>query len=152
MRILACALVIGGLSASNVVYADSCAATYTGVRAWTAAMTCPTGEVPNCSCTTDGCNSSCGNGKRLVVPSDVFPLFVFSDSGLRGFRDHIDQISGGAWVVQVDANLPDDRITRNYQGLTFSGLLAALSSQFGACYELDTSQRVVTFRPAGRCS
>jgi hypothetical protein len=152
MRFACLVVWLVALAVSTTAHADSCSCSYSGTRSCSASISCPTGEKANCSCTTGGCTATCGAQKITIIPTTEFSQFNFVESGLRGFSEHINQLTQGTWVVQVDASLPDDRISHDYSNVTFSGIVGILATEFGACFEINSQQRVVTFRPVGTCS
>ena len=91
-------------------------------------------------------------GPLVPDQQSVISEINFGETGLRGFSEHVYHLTQGSWKIVVDPSLPDTRITQHFANAKFSELLRAIAKQFGACYEINEKQKVVTFRAAGSCS
>lgn len=148
------------LAFSPSTIADSCDCNYDGgpTNSCSAEQTCPENVTAHCSCTPDGCTTSCGSppANQQTSFSTLLGMtlgrFTLQPAGLRGIAAHFETMLSGKIAFNIDADLPDARQEKTYENLTLEELLIDAADDFGACVDFDEANNLVLFREAGECS
>lgn len=116
---------------------------------------CRQGERANCSCSIEGCSSSCSSPADVIESTTLFYNFNLVEANLLAVGDWVINFDS-QWNVVLAKGLssgePTDREYDFGPGVGFETLLDTLAGDFGACADVDWDRKRVDLRVVGNCS
>jgi hypothetical protein len=137
------------LGAIGPALADDCNCTFSGERPCFVIISCEGEEEALCSCTSNGCATSCGPADPNEL-ADTFSSFQITDMLLDGIGDHFGD-SGWKFVTTSRSGRPlsTEREMMDWADLTFEELLQNVAEIYGVCVETSEEEKVITFKRCG---